>query len=358
VAIRSIHILSIILILALILSACGGSAATPTPIGRRTTATPTPTPLPLLATVVPAGAEANPLRLMIVPVDPAGAAALEAQLEQRILESASIFVDIVLVETYGEAVTALCDTTSEIQTAAWLNGMAYAAANARNCGDATIQLERDGSTNDPALIVANAESTGSITSLRGSVFCRPNAGDFYGWLMPLLQLRLANVETSELVDIRDVEADDLIAELRQGNCAAIGMSQSAFDALRPATQAALRVVTTIDTVPYGVLMYPFQIPLGARLYLNDNLPTMETARVILTPTPTPNPDAPAATAEPLATAEATAEATPDAGSEYDSLLEPFIGTGELVRIEPDDPTIAGFSAFLASTGLDFAQLGN
>lgn len=342
----------------LLLAACNSGAATPTLNVRRTTATPTPTPLPIVATAVSAGAAANPLRLVIVPAQPADAAALETRLEERILKTTNVFVDIVLVTSYAEAVAAVCDTTSAVQSAAWLHPLAYAAANARNCGDAAFAWERAGQRAEAGLIVLNTTQATSIGGLADKPFCRLSAQDYYGWLLPLLLLRRAGLDPAvigELVDYADAAA--LTDALSSGACAGAGLSAVAYDALPAAAKTNLTVALTSPELPLGLLMYPFQIPLGARLYLNDTLAALDSNPAALIPTPTPALATATPTPEGTPAPEATAEATPDPLAErYTSLWEPFLGAGAPARLMPED--LRELEAFLSSAGLDFAQLGN
>lgn len=348
--------LSLLLVLMLLplLAACGGAAApTATPFVRVTEARATATPLPALATSVPAGFPDNPLRLMLVPVDRAAAEILEPQLENAILQASAVTVDVVLAEDDVELLTALCDTTTKTLTAAWVNGITYAAARARNCGDAVMQLQRGTQTGESALVLMSTTlESQDIRSLRGQVFCRPGMDDFYGWLVPSLMLRAAELDVSALADVRDYpDTGELLSAVASGECAGAGIAETLFADVDTDSDG-IRIAATSVTFPYGVLMYPFPIPLAARLSLNEGLPQIETS--LLPAAESPAETTPEAAVE--ATAEATSEATPDPTADYTHLLAPFFGEGKFVRLEPED--LAELDAFLEATGFNFAQPEN
>ena len=57
-----------------------------------------------------------------------------------------------------------------------------------------------------------------------------------------------------------------------GDCAATGISQSAFDALGNIPE--ITVVATTVELPHAILVYPMEIGLGVRLKLAEELPAL------------------------------------------------------------------------------------
>jgi hypothetical protein len=74
---------------------------------------------------------------------------LRAWLPQRIGEEVSrslfevsggLYVDLIFVDSHGEALTALCDSGSGIVSFVWLHGPSTIAADAQNCGQSLMQV--------------------------------------------------------------------------------------------------------------------------------------------------------------------------------------------------------------------------
>lgn len=317
-------ILTSLLVLMLGLSACGTADVEPTRIPTRTP-TPVSTPLPVVATAVPLGVPDNPLQMMIVPVAAEEAAAAETTLEETLLNTTGVTVDVVLVESYAQALAAVCESGGNA-AAAWLDGMSYQAAIAQSCADPVLVVQRDtvGELRDgegTQIIFSSALATTQINALMGRVFCRLGYDDLHSWLMPLLIFRQNNIETGDFEQIVDYDdLDQLVAAVESGECSATGASESVV--LARTDEDGNTPFLSLDPtapIPFGVLLYPIEVQLGARLSLTDGLIA-------------------------LAEDEATAP-----------LLQPFLGQAALERFEPGQ--FEAFDLFIAELGLDFAQLG-
>ena len=140
------------------------------------------------------------------------------------------------------------------------------------------------------------------------------------WLLPslVLQTRAIDLERAA-AEVRDyANPGALLRAVANGTCAAAGVSRADYDALAPLNGVTV-IAETVD-MPYGVLMVPLEVGLGVRLALAEHLPALA--------------------------------AHPRAGRALHLLL----GQAALVPIEPGD--LAELDAFMQSTGLDFAQLGD
>jgi len=314
----------IVLISLLGLSACGAADVEPTRIPTRTP-TPVSTPLPVVATVVPPGVPDNPLQMLIVPEAAEEAAAAETALEDALLNTTGVTVDIVLVDTYAQALAALCEAGGQ-SAAAWLDGISYQAAIAQNCADPVlvVQRESDGETRageSTQLIFSATLATTQINALNGRIFCRLGYDDLHSWLIPLLIFQQSNIELDDFEQIVDYDdLDSLLAAVESGECAATGLASSVLAALTDEDgNTPFLSLDPTAPIPFGVLLYPIEVQLGARLSLTDGLIA-------------------------LAEAEETAP-----------LLQPFLGQDALERFEPGQ--FEAFDLFIAELGLDFAQLG-
>lgn len=315
------------LIALLLLAACLPEEQQQGPLVQATlTPTPRSTPLPPVPTVIPPGMEDNPIQMVIRIAPGTRNLISDTQVENfqdAIQEQSGLIVQITLVERYAEALAALCDSRPTNVVVAWLDGVSYEAAKALNCGEPVLQIERDSKTGDPGQIVTNAGmNISSLQALGDENFCRLSYDDYYSWLLPSLILQANGIDPAEgLTNVTDYSnTDALIKAVADGDCAAIGISETAFDDLRGTVRSDLDVLETSAPFPYGVLMYPIALTLGERLRLTDALLALS--------------------------------------SDLDGsdVIKPFLGQDSLKSVEADD--FDALSGFLDRTGLDFAQLGN
>lgn len=321
--IRSLSLL--IVALAVVMAACRPPQTTVEVVVRATnTPVPTSTPLPIVPTAIPAGSADNPLQLVVIPqadVTEADESAWEAALA----EQGGVTVDVVTVATRPQAIEALCSTQEGVISAAWLDGISYAAARARNCGSPDVMAARDGALGEAGLLLLDRSlGTTQITALSGRVYCRLGYDDFYSWLLPLLAFRRADLDErrlNQIVDMADTEA--LVAAVVNGDCDGGGLGENAYNRLLeqdPTLADSARVAFTTPPVPYAILMYPLEVELGIRLSLTEGL---------------------------LKLAES---------EEGSALMRPFLGQSALVRAT--DEELAAFNTFLGEVPLDFASIGN
>lgn len=276
-AINRHHILIICLLL-LALAGCRRAASVAPTAQPTLTPTPRSTPLPPVPTAVPVGAEDNPLHVAFVARNTARSRqAIEsavADLEAELSAETGLTVQVDVLESDAEAIAALCDSVEGTITVAWLNGLAYSAAQAQGCGEAVLQVERDSGAHEEVLIIANRESeVESLSDLAEKTFCRINVTDAASWLVPSLMLRAEGVSTADLgavVDYEDTRA--LISAVAEGECDAAGLTRSTYEQV--AGGSTRRAVTELEPtieIPYAVLAYPPDLPLGASTALTDAL---------------------------------------------------------------------------------------
>jgi ABC-type phosphate/phosphonate transport system substrate-binding protein len=326
--INSQSISRILLLLVVFLVACRRETGPQGPfIAATATATPLSTPLPALATVEPPGIEENPIQMVINPV---GAASLVTsaqidRLQAALAEDSGLVVEITVVERYAEALAALCESDPSNVTVAWLDGITYQAARALNCGSPSLQIERGRTASTGAagqIITRRSLGLTSVQALRNRDFCRLGLDDYYSWLVPALMLRANGVDPiNDLSAVREYDTTNaLIGAVLAGECTATGISQTEFEGLRGEVRDELRVVETTPPFPYAILVYPLSLPLGERIRLDNALLAL------------------------------------DLDNEGRSALRPFLRQDGLTRV--DDSMFEDLSAFMADTGLDFAQLGS
>jgi ABC-type phosphate/phosphonate transport system substrate-binding protein len=317
--------------LALLLTSCRRlNFAEPTV---RPTITPTPrsTHLPPVPTAVPVGAEDNPLNLkMVAPETVRSERSLDTALTElgdALLEETQLHVTVELVNSDAEALAALCDSAGGDVSAAWLSGLAYAAAYASGCGSAALQVERGSrataANGEESWIIVNPEAEiAEVSGLVNHTFCRLGVSDVYSWLIPTLMMRANGIEsTADLELVIDyTDPSEMIDDVESGRCDAAGIAGSQFDEFASASaRASVDTLEESTEIPYLVLVYPNQLGLGEQQKISDALVSIGN------------------------------------GSRAD-LLNPFLEQEQLVAVTDSD--FSTLRSFISNAGIDLSQAGN
>ncbi|MBZ0300693.1 MAG: phosphate/phosphite/phosphonate ABC transporter substrate-binding protein [Anaerolineae bacterium] len=316
----------LVLILVIALAACRRAEVEQGPIAAATaTATPRSTPLPPVPTAIPPGTDDNPIRMLINPARTV-TDAQTTRFEEALQAESDLVVDVSVVDRYAEALAALCDSSPTNVVVAWLDGVTYEAATAQNCGEPVMQVLHgrgsSASSGDVGQIVVIRQGFSQVSSLAGRTFCRLGVDDYYGWLVPSLIMRVNGVDpVQDLKAVVDYDSRNaLIEALIDGDCDAIGMSESAFEDLRDSQKEELKSIVSTPALPFAILVYPLSLPLGERIRLDNALQGLA------------------------------------ADSEGRSVMQALLEQDSLVRVSRDD--FEELTNFLSRTRLDFAQLGN
>ncbi len=247
-------------------------------------------------------------------------------MEAALLEQSDLTVAVELVETDAEALAALCDSVTGTISAAWLSGLGALTAEARNCGTMVLQVERgtrsSATTGDAAALVVASSSDAPITSasdLTDKTFCRLGVADPYSWLVPMLMLRAAGVSPDELAAVVDyTDPNEMVRDVANGTCDAAGIAVSAYNDLRVSARSSVKLLSQSPEIPYAVLVYPVEFPLGEQQKLTDALIAIGN------------------------------------GTRAD-LLTPLVGQDQLLAAAPAD--FSSLRTLISRAGIDLAQLG-
>lgn len=301
------------------------------------------------------------------------------QVVLEIYNRTSLYFEVILIDSYGEGLTALCNSESGVVTIPILDGITTLAALANDCGDMALQIAKlpndalsfapvqmviqptpeptDSVTTEPTND-ATAEPTGDVTDeappqptpaptstpapidlddvvtgetgvffisrtlgaqsisvMQNRVLCRLNIRDFYSWFVPNLLLNSANITPLNMID--KASPRDLVNAVATDECAGGMLSATQLDAL--GTVSGVDVVQRTIPFPYGVVLYPLEVELGIQLRLNEVLPPMAQ--------------------------------DPQAGY----ALRLLVGQNALIPITSDD--LAELSQLITNSGYDLSQLG-
>lgn len=345
---RAVKLITILFV-SVTLVACGAAAPDATPT-RPPAATNTPisTALPSIATMVPAGFPGNPLQMVIIPDDPVVAARQEVLLEEAILAASNVTVDVVFARTNAEAFAVLCSAGTDAVSIAWVDGLTYAAASARDCGEAVLQLVDEGTAGRSgeviAIVLNRALGTADLSVLRGRTFCRISYADPDSWLLPLLMLQAVDIAVDDFDVVNNYANNSaLLDAVASGECSGAAFPQSQLDLWLDDGDARIedvRVAQTSVVFPYPILMYSFDTPLAARLSLTEGLLGLD---AIISST---------AEATPELSVTGTAESTPEPADMLN--LRAFFGPREIVRV--DQTLLNTLVDFLRTTNVDLSNL--
>lgn len=347
-----------------ILAGCGTLGPDAPTAFVRPTSTPISTPLPQIATPVPAGFPANPVQMLIVPNDADITDEMLQMVEDNILQVTNVSVDVVPVNSMSEALAMMCDTSTDLVSVAWLDGLAYAAALAQNCGSVELQLrsvtEQNGDVGEAGhIILSRSLGTSDLTSLRGRSFCRIAYDDLYSWLLPTMVFKLRNVNPLDFTSITDYpNISALIGAVAEGECDGAGVPASIMDNLIASgdPQAEdVAVVYTSPVIPQSLLVLQFETPSAVRISLADLMPMLRSAMQAPAEAEADSETASEAEATPETDSEASGDATPMPAVDNDAAYIAVFGDSEIVR--PETETLSGFTTFLDQTGLNFTDLG-
>lgn len=192
---RSIAVLGLLAVTALLLSACGalGGAAL--------------------------GTEDNPLVWVLVPSQDTetvltGAEDIAAALE----EETGLVVSPIISTDFTGAVEAMCSGEAHIGA---LNTFNYLVAAGRDCAEVGVASVRFGSTFYTGQVIARADSgiTG-VADLAGKTFCRPDPTSTSGWVIPSLAMRAEGLDPeADLAEIVDAGGHDaVVIAVYNGDC--------------------------------------------------------------------------------------------------------------------------------------------
>ncbi len=199
-------------------------------------------------------------------------------LETMLLEETELTVSVEIVNSDAEALAALCASPKGTITAAWLSGLAYAAAFAQGCGSAVLQIQRGAgarsSTGDQARIIVNSGAKiAEVADLAKHTFCRLGYSDVFSWLIPSLMIQDGGVAIGDLKAVNDyTDASEMIHDVASGTCDAAGIAGSVYDTTAsPGSRLAITVLGQSATIPYEVLVIPQQVTLEQQQKLTDTL---------------------------------------------------------------------------------------
>ncbi|MFP4343214.1 MAG: phosphate/phosphite/phosphonate ABC transporter substrate-binding protein [Anaerolineales bacterium] len=167
------------------------------------------------------GTEENPIIWSFVPSGEMERVATGAEDVATLLqEETGLFFETNVATEYAGVIEAMCADPPEAHMGS-LATFAYVLAN-ETCGiEAELVSVRFGSPTYNGQIIARADSgITSVEDLAGATFCRPDPLSTSGWIIPMLTMRAAGINTdTDLAEIVDAGSHDaVVAAVYNGDC--------------------------------------------------------------------------------------------------------------------------------------------
>jgi phosphonate transport system substrate-binding protein len=234
------HLLSVVgllLLSALLLSACGGEAEL--------------------------GTEDNPLVWAFVPSGETQQVTTGAEeLSALLTDETGLYFNVRVTTDYTGAVEAMCADPAEAHMGS-LNTFSYILANERCDVEAELVAVRFGSPTYNGQIIVNIDSgIQSLEDLEGATFCRPDPLSTSGWIIPMLTMRANGINPDEdLGEVVDAGSHDaVVASVYSGECDAGATyvdARGSIEGDNPDVMEIVQVIATTEEIPNdGVQFIP------------------------------------------------------------------------------------------------------
>jgi phosphonate transport system substrate-binding protein len=195
------------------------------------------------------GAEDNPIVWAFVPSGETQTVVTGAEeISALLTEETGLYFDVLVTTEYAGAVEAMCADPAEAQMGS-LNTFSYILANER-CGVETeLVAVRYGSPTYNGQIIANVDSgIQSLEDLEGATFCRPDPLSTSGWIIPMLTMRAAGIDTASDIEVVDAGSHDaVVAAVYSGDCDAGATFVDARGNIEEDSPDVMEVVQVIET---------------------------------------------------------------------------------------------------------------
>lgn len=195
------------------------------------------------------GTEENPIVWAFVPSGETQTVTTGAEeLSGLLTDETGLYFDVLVTTEYAGAVEAMCADPAEAQMGS-LNTFSYILANER-CGVVSeLVAVRYGSPTYNGQIIANVDSgIQSLEDLDGATFCRPDPLSTSGWIIPMLTMRAAGIDTEADIEVVDAGSHDaVVTAVYNGECDAGATFVDARGNIEEDSPDVMEVVQVIDT---------------------------------------------------------------------------------------------------------------
>lgn len=223
------------------------------------------------------GTEENPIVWSFVPSGEMERVAAGAEaVADLVYEETGLIIETNVATEYAGVVEAMCADPPKAHMAS-LATFSYVLAADKGCAEAELVSVRYGSPTYNGQIIVRADSgIESITDLAGKTFCRPDPLSTSGWIIPMLTLRAAGIDTdTDLAEVVDAGSHDAVAAaVYNGDCDAGATYVDARGRIEedyPDVMEQVAVIALTEDIPNDGVQYVPSFPRALRDKINAAL---------------------------------------------------------------------------------------
>ncbi|UCB45858.1 MAG: phosphate/phosphite/phosphonate ABC transporter substrate-binding protein [Spirochaetota bacterium] len=215
---------------------------------------------------IPLGSEENPIIWSFVPSGEMERVAAGAQsVADLIFDKTGLYIETNVATEYAGVIEALGSDPPEAHMAS-LATFSYILAADRGVAEAALVSVRYGSPTYNGQIIVRADSgISSISGLRGKTFARPDPFSTSGWIIPMLTMRAAGIDTdTDLREIVDAGShDSVVAAVYNGDVDAGATyvdARSRIEEDHPDVMEEVVVIEVTEDIPNDGVQFSPSVP--------------------------------------------------------------------------------------------------
>ena len=222
------------------------------------------------------GSESNPIIWSFVPSGEMERVAAGADaVADLIFQETGLYVDTSVATEYAGVIEAMCSDPPKAQMAS-LATFAYVLAAEKGCAETELVSVRFGSPTYNGQLIAGAD-TGitDVSQLAGKTFCRPDPLSTSGWIIPMITMRAAGINTDTDLEVVDAGSHDaVVSAVYNGDCDAGATyvdARTRVEGDYPDVMEKVNVIGVTTDIPNDGVQYVPSMPRDLRDALNAAL---------------------------------------------------------------------------------------
>jgi phosphonate transport system substrate-binding protein len=222
------------------------------------------------------GSESNPIIWSFVPSGEMERVAAGADaVADLIFQETGLHVETNVATEYAGVIEAMCSDPPKAHMAS-LATFSYVLAAEMGCAETELVSVRFGSPTYNGQLIAGAD-TGitDVTQLAGKTFCRPDPLSTSGWIIPMITMRAAGINTDTDLEVVDAGSHDaVVSAVYNGDCDAGATyvdARTRVEGDYPDVMEKVNVIGVTTDIPNDGVQYVPSMPRELRDALNSAL---------------------------------------------------------------------------------------